>query len=889
MTSMNQQALRPGEIRLDLLPKDWPLTPLGARKDPYVPGWQTKPFSVDEIKAEILSNECKAIGLISGPCFNMPYGLVWVDVDGPTVGKLVEDISGVSIETALPPTLTILSGKEGRQRKLYKIHRNKQEHFVRNKYTWHAEGLKERLEILWSKHQGVLMGLHPDTDGYYTAPNGGYEWVEKWTDTLPELPDWILNEIINKNVRQGVPPKEVTRIIGSNFVIQSQIDNDREIQRAKESAWALPPEAVDDYDIWIMVGQVMHSVDESLLDEWDEWSKQSDKYKEGECQRRWRSFSKDGGRGIGSIIHAAKENGWEMPKELFSQDYKAMNVSDSVLEQASAALEELEKEQGLQHISELIVQAVNTQDPYEKKQGKRSRNNKIEEGKDGKERGGKNPPASEITQILLGSYQGNLRFSQPHGQFFKYEPRKGVWSPLTKVEMMGDIRDKLLELGDLLQRGFTTNLMNDIFSQLQAVLAFDEWHDDCDYLLFTNGVLNVETRELLPFNRDMHFTQQMPYNYDPAATCEPIIKWLKHTQHGSWERAQVLRAWLRATLLGRYDIQKFIEIVGPGKSGKSTYANLAVALVGKQNTYSTDFENLEKNRFEAASYMGKKLLLFQDADRWGGSVSKLKAITGNDWIRSERKYQSESQDPFQYHGVVMITANEAIQSTDYTSGLARRRLTVPFDRPFQGGQAEQKELIKFDSKGNPLGVFAPMLPGLVNWLLDMSEAEMRQYLMETGSKVDFFRKYEKQQSLRSNPLLDWMNHMVVYDPGAQTAVGYCKTIVGDPSHYYVGWNQWLYASYADFCKSCNVGIMSRGRFEPLFLDICRHQLKINVYAKRNNKGMRIINAALRVSNPSRYDAYPSIVEVAADTKKYQEFYGSVLNETNDERMEAEED
>ena len=886
MTNIQSKALRPGEIRLDLLPRNWPLTPLGANKDPYVQGWQAKPFTIEEIQNEINGGECKAIGLISGPCFNIPYGLVWVDVDGPTVASLVEEISQLPLNEALPPTLTILSGKEGRQRKLYKLHRNKQNNFVRNKYTWHAEGLKERLEILWSKHQGVLMGLHPDTDGYYTADGGGYEWVSNWAETLPELPGWILNEIINKNVKQGVPPKEVTRIVGSNFVVQSQIDNDREIQRAKESAWALPAEAVDDYDIWIMVGQVMHSVDESLLDEWDEWSKQSDKYKEGECQRRWRSFSKNGGRGIGSIIHVAKENGWEMPKELFSQEHKAMSVSDEIVEQASQELNKLEESMGLQAVTDILIETF-APSKTDRKHNQAVTVLEVENGQ--KERKGKNPAASEITNILLGNYKGNLLFSKSHNQFFSYDPGAGLWSIMTKVEMMGDIRNKLLDLGSFLQKGFTTNLMNDIFAQLQAALAFDQWHDDCDHLLFTNGILNVETRELLPFNREMYFTQQMPYPYNPASTCEPIIKWLKHTQHGSWERAQVLRAWLRATLLGRYDIQKFIEIVGPGKSGKSTYANLAVALVGKQNTYSTDFENLEKNRFEAASYMGKKLLLFQDADRWGGSVSKLKAITGNDWIRSERKYQSEGQDPFQYHGVVMITANEAIQSTDYTSGLARRRLTVPFDRPFEGGQSEQKELIKFDSKGNPQGVFAPMLPGLVNWLLDMSETEMRQYLMETGVTVDFFRKYEKQQSLRSNPLLDWMNHEVVYDPGAQAAVGYCKTLINDPSHYYFGWNQWLYASYADFCRSCNVGIMSRGRFEPLFLDICRHQLKLNVYATRNGKGMRVINAALRESNPSRYGAYPSIVELAADTKKYEKFYGTTLNKVSDERMEAEEE
>jgi len=83
MTSQNQQSLKPGEINLNLLPIDWPLTPLGAKKDPYVSGWQNKPFSVKEIEEEIIEGSCKAIGLLGGPVYNHPYGLVWVDVDGP--------------------------------------------------------------------------------------------------------------------------------------------------------------------------------------------------------------------------------------------------------------------------------------------------------------------------------------------------------------------------------------------------------------------------------------------------------------------------------------------------------------------------------------------------------------------------------------------------------------------------------------------------------------------------------------------------------------------------------------------------------------------------------------------------------------------------------------
>ena len=282
--------------------------------------------------------------------------------------------------------------------------------------------------------------------------------------------------------------------------------------------------------------------------------------------------------------------------------------------------------------------------------------------------------------------------------------------------------------------------------------------------------------------------------------------------------------------------------------------------------------------------MGKKLLLFQDADRWGGSVSRLKAITGSDWIRSERKYQNENQEPFQFKGVVIITANEAIQSTDYTSGLARRRLTIPFDRPFTGGPNEQRELIKFNQKGEPEGDFAPLLPGLVNWLLDMTEEEMRSYLMETSKRVEFFKKYEKMQNLRSNPLLDWLEHEVIYDPGVASAIGFTKNAPMGSSNIYAEKNKWLYASYAEFSRQCNTGVMSRSRFEVLLMDILTHQLDLKVFSKRTTRGVRIINVAVRESSP-KYEGWPSVVEISSDRQKYKEFYGIDYSAESDVRME----
>jgi hypothetical protein len=154
----------------------------------------------------------------------------------------------------------------------------------------------------------------------------------------------------------------------------------------------------------------------------------------------------------------------------------------------------------------------------------------------------------------------------------------------------------------------------------------------------------------------------------------------------------------------------------------------------------------------------------------------------------------------------------------------------------------------------------------------MSENEMRSYLMETAKHVDFFQKYEKAQSLRSNPLLDWMDKHVVFDPGVAAVIGTCKAGKGG-GNFYDKYSEWMYPSYAEFCRSCNVGFVGRSRFEVLFFDICKHQLKLNVFAKSEGRGIKIINAALRDSNLTKYERYPSVVEVSANPEKYFELYG----------------
>jgi hypothetical protein len=74
------------------------------------------------------------------------------------------------------------------------------------------------------------------------------------------------------------------------------------------------------YDDWLAAGMALHSVDQSqaMLDRWDEWSRKCvEKFEEGACAKKWATFNKSGGIGIGSLIHWAKETGWAPGKKVY--------------------------------------------------------------------------------------------------------------------------------------------------------------------------------------------------------------------------------------------------------------------------------------------------------------------------------------------------------------------------------------------------------------------------------------------------------------------------------------------------------------------------------------------------------------------------------------------
>jgi len=420
-------------------------------------------------------------------------------------------------------------------------------------------------------------------------------------------------------------------------------------------------------------------------------------------------------------------------------------------------------------------------------------------------------------------------------------------------------------------------MCDDLKSSLSERFAHKEWYEGSEYLVFSNGVLHTPAMMFWPIDsgnvktiRALRLIHRQPYPYLKGAECKRIKEWLAWTQHGKEDRVQLLRAFLRAVLLQSSHLQRFLEIVGYGRTGKSTFANLCVALVGKQNIASTHFKEMESNKFELTNFFGKKLIVLADQDKYGGSVAQLKSLTGGDMIRNEVKYKA-SVENFQYRGMVIVTANAEIQSNDKTTGLQRRRITLYFNRVYKG---QGEVLIDFNSLGQPDGAFAKELPGLINWLLQMTDEEMTNYIRHTDKYVKGYKDESSERDRKVSPIHDWMSESLIYDPGHWCAIGKKKKVAFNDASTdtYVGSQEHLYPSYLEHTEGTGNKPVTLSNFLSTLIEVCEtNELDVSKISVKRKAGMRGLRLR-RQNSTSQHNDYPSIVDYMNDKSKYRSLY-----------------
>lgn len=444
----------------------------------------------------------------------------------------------------------------------------------------------------------------------------------------------------------------------------------------------------------------------------------------------------------------------------------------------------------------------------------------------------------DLALEVASKYQDKIIWDESIKEWRYYGSKhEGVWSIKSHHYIRKQIKEIIREISQQNRNPHTNQrpnisdgLMRSVEALLKDELLHEEWLDSDPRLIpFTNGVLNRETMEFQGHDSSHYLTWTLPYDYNREAKCDKIRQWLLEISCGDPQLVELFRAYLYSCVTGRTDWHSFLEMFGPGGAGKSTFINLAIALVGQQNTHSTDLKKLENVRFETAALKDKRLLVATDMENYMGQVGKLKAITGGDMVGFEKK-NKDSKNGFHPTCKVIVAANEPIQSSDYTSGLGRRRIIV--ELPNQICESKQRTLLEFRPDGMR-GEFVSEIPGLLNWVLELDAGKANKRLKD---ELKALTAAKGKHLITVNPIADWADSNLILDPEAKTYMGDLKK----PGAEY------LYSNYYDYCEKSNSKTISLRRYVGLLKDLLKSQLKLqSIKFRRDNKGSYVEGIKLR--------------------------------------------
>ncbi|MDK1303872.1 primase-like DNA-binding domain-containing protein [Cronobacter sakazakii] len=278
--------------------------------------------------------------------------------------------------------------------------------------------------------------------------------------------------------------------------------------------------------------------------------------------------------------------------------------------------------------------------------------------------------------MRVHEHYGEALAVDANGQLLsRYE--SGIWKVVSPAEFARDVAG----LFQRLRAPFSSGRIASVVETLKLIIP-QQASPARRLIGFRNGVLDTQSGIFSPHNKshwlrtlcDVDFTP--PVEGETLETHAPNFwRWLDRAASQNPQKRDVILAALFMVLANRYDWQLFLEVTGPGGSGKSILAEIATLLAGEDNATSADIDTLEDPR-RRASLIGFSLIRLPDQEKWSGDGAGLKAITGGDAVSVDPKYQN----PYSTHipAVILAVNNNPMRFTDRSGGVSRRRVIIHF-------------------------------------------------------------------------------------------------------------------------------------------------------------------------------------------------------------------
>jgi len=462
---------------------------------------------------------------------------------------------------------------------------------------------------------------------------------------------------------------------------------------------------------------------------------------------------------------------------------------------------------------------------------------------------------NDVANAISNTFGHNFVYDSIQDRFYTYDEEMGVWYSMDEQHIKQKIcsaLDTFVKAGLIAK--YTATTIDSIFKILKGkfLRSLDNgrksiWSTSTGYIPFHNGVYDTKTMKFQEgLHKDLYIRAKLGFDYDAQASCPSFLNWLDTSLRK--DQSVLIQAYARALLTGYTSGERFLHLVGPGGTGKSTMQQLMIALAGFTSTHTSSLEIIETNKFETYNLMGKRLLLLTDESSYNKRMDVLKKLTSaSDTLRAERKYGKETIS-FKPELLVCIASNEHISSNDSSSGLERRRLTIVMDKVVPPSSRRQL-LDVYEDRIE--GEFVPEMSGIVSWALSMSFDKMRDVLSNPVKHVPSLAVTNLEALKINNPYVAWLDDCCLYSPNTTTPIGKgaFKASADEQERGLIVKDSYgeLYASYVQYSRACQYRPCNKPNFTGRIKETLQNILKLPACGNivHRNGGMSVQGLRLK--------------------------------------------